>query len=67
MYGDEPRYMKEAYETNQMSTVDENIFCSDMTFNATVNSIVYEGGLPVFIDSEYETWYMDPDYSCLFV
>lgn len=101
MHGDEMRYMKEAYETNWMSTVGENInevermtaqkigcqyavalssgtaalhlavkiagvkpgdkvFCSDMTFAATVNPIVYEGGVPVFIDSEYETWNMDP-------
>lgn len=33
---------------------------SDMTFDATVNSIVYEGGIPGFIDSEYDTWNMDP-------
>ena len=32
-----------------------------MTFDATVNPIVYEGGEPVFIDSEYETWNMDPE------
>ena len=31
-----------------------------MTFAATVNPVVYEGGIPVFIDSEYETWNMDP-------
>lgn len=36
------------------------VFCSDMTFDATVNPVVYEGGEPVFIDSEYETWNMDP-------
>lgn len=36
------------------------VFCSDMTFSATVNPVVYEGGIPVFIDSEYETWNMDP-------
>lgn len=36
------------------------VFVSDMTFAATVNPIVYEGGIPVFIDSEYETWNMDP-------
>ncbi len=33
---------------------------TDMTFDATVNPVVYEGGVPVFIDSEYETWNMDP-------
>lgn len=38
----------------------DKIFCSDMTFSATVNPIVYEGGTPVFIDTEYDTWNMDP-------
>ena len=101
MHGEEMEYVKEAYETNWMSTVGKNInevekitcekigckyavalsagtaalhlavkaagvkpgdkvFCSDMTFDATVNPVVYEGGIPVFIDSEYETWNMDP-------
>ena len=113
MHGDELKYMKEAYTSNWMSTVGENInevekkvceytgskyavalsagtaslhlaikaagikvygmpksganvlegkkvFCSDMTFAATVNPVVYEGGEPVFIDSEYDTWNMDP-------
>ena len=36
------------------------VFCSDMTFDATVNPVVYEGGIPVFIDTEYDTWNMDP-------
>lgn len=35
-------------------------FCSDLTFDATVNPVVYEGGVPVFIDTEYDTWNMDP-------
>lgn len=113
MHGDEIKYVEEAYQTNWMSTVGENInevermiaekvrckysvalasgtsalhlamklageklyglpklgkgslagkkvFCSDLTFCATVNPVVYEGGIPVFIDSEYETWNMDP-------
>lgn len=101
MHGEELEYIKEAYETNWMSTVGANIneserivcekigcnyavaltcgtaalhmavklagvkqgdkvFCSDMTFDATVNPIVYEGGVPVFIDTEYDTWNMDP-------
>lgn len=101
MHGEELRYMLEAYETNWMSTVGENIreaerlaaesvgakyavalssgtaalhmavklagikreehvFVSDLTFAATVNPVVYEGGIPVFIDSEYDTWNMDP-------
>ena len=38
----------------------DKVFCSDMTFSATVNPVTYEGGVPVFIDSEYETWNMDP-------
>lgn len=101
MHGEELIYMKEAYDTNWMSTVGANIneverqaceqigcgyavalsagtaalhmavklegiksgekvFCSDMTFDATVNPVVYEGGVPVFIDTEYDTWNMDP-------
>lgn len=39
---------------------EEKVFCSDMTFGATVNPVVYEGGKPVFIDTEYDTWNMDP-------
>lgn len=38
----------------------DRVFCSDMTFAATVNAIIYENATPVFIDSEYETWNMDP-------
>lgn len=37
------------------------VFCSDMTFAATVNPVVYEGGIPIFIDTEPDTWNMDPD------
>lgn len=36
------------------------VFCSDLTFAATVNPVSYEGGRQVFIDSERETWNMDP-------
>lgn len=101
MHGEELDYVTEAYQSNWMSTVGQNInetehlicqktdcryavalssgtaalhmaiklagvrqgekvFCSDVTFGATVNPIVYEGGIPVFIDSEYDTWNMDP-------
>ena len=101
MHGPEMDFMKEAYETNWMSTVGKNIneaermicekvgckyavalsagtaalhlavklagvkpgdkvFCSDVTFDATVNPIVYEGGVPIFIDTEYDTWNMCP-------
>ncbi|MCR4668718.1 MAG: DegT/DnrJ/EryC1/StrS family aminotransferase, partial [Clostridia bacterium] len=109
----ELKYMTEAYETNWMSTVGENIneverlvagymgcryavalatgtsglhmairlagqklygwkpiwhgalegqkvFCSDMTFSATLNPVCYENGEPVFIDTETDTWNMDP-------
>ena len=113
MHGDEMKDMQEAYNSNWMSTVGENIneveriaakkaemdyavglscctaalhlavkhagetlygkpaighgalegkrvFCSDMTFAATLNPVVYEGGVPVFIDTEAESWNMDP-------
>ena len=113
MHGPELEYVKDAYETNWMSTVGKNIneverlaaeyigrkyavalsagtaslhmamklagerlygqpqvghgsleghrvFCSDMTFDATVNPVAYEGGIPVFIDTERDTWNMDP-------
>ena len=114
MHGEELKYMTEAYETNWMSTVGENIneverlaakcsgveyavglscctaalhlcvkfagerlygrpvighgavegrrvFCSDMTFDATLNPVVYEGGIPIFIDTERDSWNMDPN------
>lgn len=35
------------------------VFCSDMTFDATLNPVVYEGGIPVFIDTDRDTWNMD--------
>lgn len=38
----------------------DTVFCSDTTFAATVNPVSYEGANQVFIDSEYETWNMDP-------
>ncbi|NLX81586.1 MAG: aminotransferase DegT [Proteiniphilum sp.] len=38
----------------------KRVFCSDMTFNATLNPVVYEGGIPIFIDTEEESWNMDP-------
>ena len=114
MHGEELKYVTEAYETNWMSTVGENInqveiiaaekaevkyavglscctaalhlccklagerlygkpeishgalegkkvFCSDMTFDATLNPVVYEGGIPIFIDTELNSWNMDPE------
>ena len=113
MHGEEIEYIKQAYDTNWMSTLGENIneveriaaekaemkyavslscctaalhlavkhagetlygkpkagcgalagkrvFCSDMTFAATLNPVVYEGGIPVFIDTETSSWNMDP-------
>lgn len=39
----------------------DRVFCSDMTFAATVNPVVYEKATPVFIDTEYDTWNMDPE------
>ncbi len=40
--------------------IGKRVFCSDMTFDATVNPVAYEGGEAVFIDTEYDTWNMDP-------
>ena len=101
MHGEEIQYVQQAYETNWMSTVGENIneieriaaekvgvkyavglscgtaalhlcmklagvkpgvkvACSDMTFDATVNPVKYEGGEQIFIDTERDTWNMDP-------
>ncbi len=37
------------------------VLCSDLTFAATVNPVTYEGGVPVFVDSERETWNMNPE------
>ena len=101
MHGEEKEYVKEAFDTNWVSTVGANlehleksvrdyvgckasvalsagtaalhlavklagvkpgdkVFCTDMTFDATVNPVTYEGGEQIFIDSEYDTWNMDP-------
>ena len=102
MHGEEQDFVKEAFDTNWVSTIGRNIdelergfcqylggrlysaglasgtaalhlayklagvkegdrvFCSDLTFGATVNPISYEKGEPVFIDSEYESWNMSP-------
>ncbi len=38
----------------------DKVFCSDLTFAATLNSVVYEKAEPVFVDTEYDTWNMDP-------
>lgn len=39
----------------------DTVFVSSLTFSATCNPIVYEKAIPVFIDSERETWNMNPD------
>lgn len=39
---------------------EDVVLCSDLTFAATVNPVSYENGMQVFIDSEYETWNMNP-------
>lgn len=46
----------------KIAGVNSNSFvaCSDMTFDATVNPVAYESGKPIFIDTEYDTWNMDP-------
>lgn len=38
----------------------KHCFCTDMTFAATLNPVVYEGGIPFFIDTEADSWNMDP-------
>lgn len=38
----------------------KRVFCSDMTFDATLNPVVYEGGIPVFIDTARDSWNMNP-------
>ena len=102
MHGEEQAFVKEAFDTNWVSTVGKNIdelergicdyvgckhavglsagtaalhlavklagvkpgdkvFCSDMTFAATVNPVLYECGEPVFIDTGYDDWNMDTE------
>lgn len=40
---------------------DDEVICSSFTFSASANPIVYQGATPVFVDSETETWNMDPE------
>ena len=102
MHGEEMKYINEAYNSNWMTTIGENIneierlvcertgskyavalacgtaalhlairlagvkkgdrvFCSDLTFSATVNPILMEEAIPILIDAEYDTWNMDPE------
>lgn len=48
------------HAANEGSLAGHKVFASDMTFDATVNPIAYEGGEAVFIDTERDTWNMDP-------
>ena len=48
-------------KTNEGTLQNHKVFCTDMTFDATVNPIAYENGEAVFIDTEYDTWNMDPN------
>ena len=45
---------------NEGTLKGHKVFCSDMTFDATVNPVAYEDGEAVFIDTEPDTWNMDP-------
>lgn len=38
------------------------VLCQSLTFSATANPIIYENAIPVFIDSDYESWNMSPKY-----
>lgn len=41
---------------------DDIVLCQSLTFSATANPIIYENAIPVFVDSDYETWNMSPKY-----
>ena len=45
---------------NEGTLAGKRVFCSDVTFDASVNPVAYEDGEAVFIDTERETWNMDP-------
>ena len=45
---------------NQGTLQGRKVFCSDVTFDASINPVAYEDGEAVFIDTEYDTWNMDP-------
>ena len=42
------------------SLENKRFFASDVTFDATLEGAIYEGGIPIFIDTEYNSWNMDP-------
>ncbi|MDX9799094.1 MAG: DegT/DnrJ/EryC1/StrS family aminotransferase [Bacteroidales bacterium] len=41
-------------------SIGDIVFCQSLTFSATANPIIYQNAIPVFIDSNYETWNMNP-------
>jgi len=45
---------------NEGTLAGHKVFCSDVTFDASINPVAYEDGEAVFIDTEYDTWNMDP-------
>jgi dTDP-4-amino-4,6-dideoxygalactose transaminase len=45
---------------NRGTLEGKKVFCSDVTFDASINPVAYEDGEAVFIDTEYDTWNMDP-------
>ncbi len=45
---------------NEGTLQGHRVFCSDMTFCASINPVAYEDGESIFIDTEYDTWNMDP-------
>ena len=50
-----------SHAPNEGALKGKKVFCTDMTFDASVNPVAYEGGEPVLIDSDYDTWNMDPE------
>lgn len=46
---------------NAGTLAGHKVFCSDMTFDASINPVAYEDGEAVFIDTEYDTWNMSPE------
>ena len=46
---------------NEGTLRGHRVLCSDVTFDASINPVAYEDGEAVFIDTEYDTWNMDPE------
>lgn len=46
---------------NEGMLAGKRVFCSDVTFDASINPVAYEDGEAVFIDTEYDTWNMSPE------